>query len=565
MPDFATQQQRAIMISIKPAHLSRYVSVAKLLLKYGRSDVVRSTGLEEVTGSDVRNDHVANPEELVRDLERLGPTFIKLGQMLSTRPDFLPPEYLEALEKLQDDVDPLPFETIRGIVESELGATIDRAFRDFETEAYAGASIGQVHRAVLRDGRRVVVKVQRPNLQRQSIEDLQALDELAGLLDKHTDLGRRARFVQIIEALREVMVRELDYRQEAENNRNLRANLRDFPMFVLPAVIDDFTTERVITLEYVEGAKITDVSPVVLVELDRRRWADDLFRIYLHQLLVDGLFHADPHPGNLLLTQDRRIALLDFGMVARVTPEMQRHLVKLILAIADGRAEDAADEALYLGRPFEKAEFAEAEFRERIAKLVAANQGKPMQQMQTGRVLMEINAVAGETGWKLPTVVLLLGKTLLNLDKVVALLDPSFDPNESIQRHTGEILQRHSQAQWSLGRVYQTLMESAEFVERLPERLNRFADLVSHNRLKLTVDAIDERRLIAGLQKIANRITTGLILAAMIIGASLMMRLQVRPMLFGYPAIALAFFLFAAITSLILLWRIAYGDEPDRR
>jgi predicted unusual protein kinase regulating ubiquinone biosynthesis (AarF/ABC1/UbiB family) len=513
----------------------------------------------------VTNDHVANPEELVRDLERLGPTFIKLGQMLSTRPDFLPPEYLEALEKLQDDVDPLPFETIRGIVESELGVTIDRAFRDFETEAYAGASIGQVHRAVLRDGRRVVVKVQRPNLQRQSIEDLQALDELAGLLDKHTDLGRRARFVQIIEALREVMVRELDYRQEAENNRNLRANLRDFPMFVLPAVIDDFTTERVITLEYVEGAKITDVSPVVLVELDRRRWADDLFRIYLHQLLVDGLFHADPHPGNLLLTQDRRIALIDFGMVARVTPEMQRHLVKLILAIADGRAEDAADEALYLGRPFEKAEFAEAEFRERIAKLVAANQGKPMQQMQTGRVLMEINAVAGETGWKLPTVVLLLGKTLLNLDKVVALLDPSFDPNESIQRHTGEILQRHSQAQWSLGRVYQTLMESAEFVERLPERLNRFADLVSHNRLKLTVDAIDERRLIAGLQKIANRITTGLILAAMIIGASLMMRLQVRPMLFGYPAIALAFFLFAAITSLILLWRIAYGDEPDRR
>src|SRR5262249_7986296 len=158
--------------------------------------------------------------------------------------------------------------------------------------------IGQVHRATLRDGRRVIVKVQRPNLRRQSVDDLQALRELAELLDDHTDLGKRVRFVQIVEALRDVMMRALDYRQEAENNRNLSSNLRDFPRFVLPAVIDDFTTASVITLEYVEGAKLTDVSPVVLIELDRRKMADDLFRIYLHQLLVDGLFHADPHPGN---------------------------------------------------------------------------------------------------------------------------------------------------------------------------------------------------------------------------------------------------------------------------
>lgn len=553
------------MISLKPSHLSRYASVVKLLIKYGRSDLVRQAGLDDVAGDDKSNDSYAGPEQLAQDLERLGPTFIKLGQLLSTRPDFLPPDYLAALEKLQDDVDPLPYETMRETVESELGVPISRAFREFDTEAFAGASIGQVHRAVLRDGRRVVVKVQRPNLRQQSVEDLQALEELARVLDEHTELGRRARFSQIIDALREVMMRELDYRQEAENNRNLRANLHEFPMFVLPAVIDDFTTERVITLEYVEGAKITKVSPVVLVELDRCQMADDLFRFYLHQLLVDGLFHADPHPGNLLLTQDRRLALIDFGMVARVTPEAQRHLVKMVLAIADGRAEEAADAAMYLGRPFDKTEFREAKFRERIAQLVAANQGKPMEQMNTGRVILEINAIAGETGWKLPTLMLLLGKTLLNLDKVVALLDPSFDPNASVQRHTGEILQRHSRAQWSWGRAYQSLLESAEFVEKLPERMNKFADLISHNRLKVTVDAIDEHRLISGLQKIANRITTGLILAAMIVGASLMMTLRVPPLVFGYPLIAIVFFSFAAIASMILLWRITYGDEHERR
>jgi predicted unusual protein kinase regulating ubiquinone biosynthesis (AarF/ABC1/UbiB family) len=184
--------------------------------------------------------------------------------------------------------------------------------------------------------------------------------------------------------------------------------------------------------------------------------------------------------------------------------------------------------------------------------------------MQIGRVIIELNAIAGETGLKLPTALVMLGKTLLNLDKVVLLLDPTFDPHEGVKRHAGEIFQQHSRIRWSLGRMYQTLLESADFIERMPERLNKVADLVAHNKLKVEVDAIDERRLIAGLQKIANRITTGLILASMIVGASLMMSLEARPRVFGYPLIALAFFLFAAIASLVLLWKIARGDEsPD--
>ncbi len=553
------------MISLKPAHLSRYASVVRLLVKYGRNDIVRQIGLDTVVADERGSvDPGAGPEQLARDLEDLGPTFIKLGQLLSTRPDFLPQAYLDALAKLQDNIDPLPYEFIEETIEAELGVRVSRAFSEFQQEALACASIGQVHRAALRDGRQVVVKVQRPDLRKQVADDLDALQKLASLLDAHTDIGRRVRFEQIIEALREVMTRELDYRQEAENNRNLRANLESFPRLVLPRVFDDYTSEKVITLEYVEGAKFTDVSPIVLLEFDRKQLADDIFRIYLHQVLVDGLFHADPHPGNLMLTQDRRIGLLDFGMVARVTPDVQRHLVKLILAIADGRAEEATDEMLGIGRPYEKGRFDEDAFRERVSQLIAANQGKTVEQMQIGRVIIELNAIAGETGLKLPTVLVMLGKTLLNLDKVVLLLDPTFDPNAGVKRHAGEIFQQHSRVRWSLGRMYQTLLESADFVERMPERLNKVADLVAHNKLKIEVDAIDERRLIAGLQKIANRITTGLILASMIIGASLMMSLEARPRVFGYPLIALAFFLFAAIASLVLLWKIARGDEsPD--
>ncbi|HEX3656588.1 MAG TPA: AarF/UbiB family protein [Pirellulales bacterium] len=555
------------MISLKPAYVSRYGSIAKLLLKYGQGDLVRQIGLGSAVTDDAAEPSTngkPGPESLAEDLEHLGPTFIKLGQLLSTRPDFLPPKYLEALARLQDDVEPMPPGSVETTIEQELGVRISKAFAEFETEPLAAASVGQVHRARLRDGRRVVVKVQRPDLRDRVRDDLAAMQELGAVLDEHTQFGRRIRFVQIVESLQEVMTSELDYRQEAENSRTLKANLAEFEQFVIPAVIEGYTSPKVITLEYIEGAKITDVSPVVLLELDRRSLADQLFQIYLHQVLIDGVFHADPHPGNLILTTDRRIALMDFGMVARVTPELQRRLLKLLMALSDGRAEETARQAIAVGRPYRNGVFHEMEFREQVGRLVTANLGKPVAQLQAGRVVMELNAAAGETGLKLPNCVIMLGKTLMNLDKVVSALDPEFDPNAALKRHTAELFARQSGGQLSLNRVYETLLESAEFVERLPERLNKVSELVANNKLRVAVDAFNERKLMAGLQKIANRITTGLILAAMIIGASLMMRLNLRPMLFGYPLIALLFFLVAALTSCVLLWRIAFQDEsPD--
>ena len=198
------------------------------------------------------------------------------------------------------------------------------------------------------------------------------------MLDEHTDFGRRIRFVQIVESLREVMMQELDYRQEAENGRKLKKNLASFQRIVVPGVIDDYTSEKVITQEYIEGAKITDISPVVLLEVDRARLADQLFESYLHQVLVDGIFHADPHPGNLVLTIDHRIAIMDFGMVSRVTPEMQRLILKLLVALGDGRADETAQQAIAIGRPYQGEDFKEDEFCERVAHVIATNLGKPV-------------------------------------------------------------------------------------------------------------------------------------------------------------------------------------------
>ncbi len=365
------------MISLKPAHMSRYGAIAKLLFKYGHGDLVHKIGLESF-GDSARSESNAGPTSLAKDLEQLGPTFIKLGQLLSTRADVLPPEYQEALARLQDDVEPLPFGIIAQTIEKELQVRVSHAFSDFETTAIAAASIGQVHRARMRDGRRVVVKVQRPDLRARVDDDLAAMQELGAVLDEHTQLGRRIRFVQIVESLREVMTSELDFRQEAENCRTLKKNLEQFDRFIVPRVIDDFVSERVITLEYIEGAKVTDLSSVVLLELDRKMLADQLFKVYLHQVLIDGVFHADPHPGNLLLTPHGKIALMDFGMVSRIAPATQRQLLRLLMSLSEGHADEAAQDAMALGRPYKKGEFHEEEFREKVARVITSNHGKPL-------------------------------------------------------------------------------------------------------------------------------------------------------------------------------------------
>jgi predicted unusual protein kinase regulating ubiquinone biosynthesis (AarF/ABC1/UbiB family) len=255
---------------------------------------------------------------------------------------------------------------------------------------------------------------------------------------------------------------------------------------------------------------------------------------------------------------------MDFGMVMRVPPEMQQKLVKLLMTISEGQGEETAEVAISIGSPYDEDLFDADKFRHEIAQMVAKHQNLPLEQLHAGSIVMSIQAVAGEAGLRMPNEVTMLGKTLLNLDKVVDRLDPQFNPNEALRRHSTEIFQEHAAKRLSLGRLYHTLMETGEFIERLPERLNKISQLIANNELKVHVNAIDERRLITGIQKIANRITVGLILAALIIGASLLMRVETSFTIFGYPAIAMFFFVAAATMGLILAWQALFHDERQR-
>ena len=554
-------------LSLRPTHLKRYKDIAVLLVKYGSGDLARRLDLEgdlPAAAEGAERPATARAEELAGDLERLGPTFVKVGQLLSTRADLLPVAYLEALARLQDDVEPFSFAEVERIVSEELEVRISKAFADFEATPLAAASLGQVHRATLRDGRTVAVKVQRPGIREQIVEDLESFAEIAGVLDRHSEAGKLYQFERMVEEFRKSLLRELDYRQEAQNLLALRENLSEFPRIVVPGPVEDYTTSRVLTMEFVFGQKITALSPLSRMEFDGAALADELHSAYLKQILIDGFFHADPHPGNVFLTDDKRLALLDLGMVGRISPGMQEDLLKLLLAISDGRGDEAADRAAEIGEKLDT--FDESEFRRQVSELVGLYQNATVEHIQIGKVVMEVSRVAGTSGIRLPPELTMLGKTLLHLDEIGRALDPEFDPNASVRRNAAELLQKRMRKSASPSNLYASLLEAKDFFEKLPGRVNKVLDILSNNELRLNVDAIDERLLIDGLHKIANRIALGLVLAALIVGAAVLMQVPTRFQLFGYPGLAILLFLAAALGGVALVVSIVMTDhKPGRK
>ena len=553
-------------MSLLPKHLKRYRAIALLLIKHGRSDVVKHAGLHEVLEPGASADTTAaqaKADELAHDLEKMGPTFIKLGQLLSTRADFLPPAYIQALTRLQDQIEPFPFEQVETIFSGELGVRVSKAFSEFDAKPLATASLGQVHRAVMHDGRLVVVKVQRPGIRDIITEDMEALEEIAGFLDKHTQWGKRYEFVKMLEEFRRSLWRELDYRQEARNLTTLGDNLSEFPSIVVPTPIEDYTTSRVLTMEFIHGKKITELGPLARLDLKGADLAEELFHAYLKQILVDGFFHADPHPGNVLLTDDHRIALLDLGMVGHITPQLQENLLQLLLAVSDGRGDDAAGMAIKISEL--KTEFSEHTFRQRVASLVSEQQGSKMDQIQVGRIVLEITQISAENGLRAPTELTMLGKTLLNLDLVGQTLDPKFNPNASIRRNAEKLLQQRAWKSLSPSNLLGGLLEMKDLLTRLPSRLNRILDALVRNEFKVKVDAIDEDVIINGMQKIANRITMGLVLAALIIGAALLMPVETSFRIFGYPGFAILLFMGVGGAGLLLIIRMMMHDSDSKK
>jgi len=552
-------------MNLSASHLKRYKDIASLLWRYGRSDLAKQMQADNTfeTEETVPIDPDGAPERLAKDLEGMGPTYVKIGQVLAGRPDLMPLAYRQALARLQDDVKPFAYEEVERIVEREIGARISKAFSRFDREPIAAASLGQVHSAALRDGRAVVVKVQRPDIRPQIAEDFEVLAQIARLLDRHTDAGRRMRFSSTLEEFRTTIAHELDYEREAQNLITVAENLREFDLIVVPQPISDYSTKSVLTMEYIDGRKISKFGPLDRLETDGSVLTRQIFQAYLKQILTDGLFHADPHPGNVFITHDNKIALLDLGMVGRTSPGMQDKLIKLLIAMSEGKGEDAAEVALDISEKVEG--FDSAEFRRRITKLVASHRDEGLQRMNVGQSLLELVRDARETGLYVPSELVLLGKTLLQLDEVGRILDPTFDPNAEIRRNVGELMARRARQDMNQGSVFGSLLEMKNFVGGLPMRVNRIMDAAANGGLEVKVKVPDTSLVIEAMQKIANRITAGIVLAALIVGAALLMRVQTRFELWGYPGLAILCFITAAGGAMWLLAEIFVHDRRARR
>jgi predicted unusual protein kinase regulating ubiquinone biosynthesis (AarF/ABC1/UbiB family) len=414
---------------------------------------------------------------------------------------------------------------------------------------------------VLRGGREVVVKVQRPGIRRQVFDDLEVLQDIAERVEAHSEQARMFAVGDLLAQFRRSMLDELDYRKEAANLIRLRDIVADRPLLVVPAPYDDFTTGRVLTMDRVPGRKVTEISPLARLEMDTSALARALFDAYLDQILVEGFFHADPHPGNVLLMPDGRLGLIDVGMVARVTPELRDKLVQLMLALGERRGEEVARIAADMAE--RTPDWNERRFTAEVADLVERNAGTAMAQLDAGRLVLDLTRASAAAGLRPPPEMSMVGKALLNLDMVARLLDPEVEPVQIVRERTVALAQRGLTP--SLSGMLNAAIETRDFVEQLPSRVNRAMDALAEGRFEFKVDAFDEDAFLHGLHRVANRIATGVVLAALIIGAALLSGVKTSTKIGGYPAVAFVFFLAAALCGLYLVVSIFLGDRKIRK
>lgn len=553
-------------MSLLPDQYDKYLRFFKFMLKYRNSDIF-SFSEEEISNSDSDKasssefDH--SPQELAEDLKKMGPTYVKLGQLLSTRPDLLPPHFTEALATLQDDVEAVDYKIVEEIFREEIGVRISKAYSSFEEEPLASASIGQVHKAIMHSGKVVAVKIQRPGIRKRFMEDLDALMSLSEKAESFSETARNYAVHDVIEELRYILLKELDYTLEAQNLITLKENLKDFEYLFIPAPILDYCSSRVLTMEFVEGGKITKISPLKRTEINLEPLVDDLVKGYLKQIIVDGFAHADPHPGNVYLTPENKIALMDLGMVAKFSDEMQETILKLMIAISNYDSARVSKILLSISKYNEKDVDLDL-FRKNIARKIQESENQKAKDLKTGRTLIEINQMAAKQSIHIPVELNILGKILLNMDQIIAYLAPEYDMQNTVKQYVHLLMEKRMKDNLKPGNLMELFLEMKELTENLPYRLNKFTENLADNKIRVKVDAIDEDRFTDAFQKVANRITAGLIIAALIVGAAMLVRVPSSWTIGGYPAFAFFLFIVAAVIGLYLLYQILYKDEKKK-
>jgi ubiquinone biosynthesis protein len=509
--------------------------------------VARRSGLLRVLAEiGVVGDRPATREgavEFRRALEELGTTYIKLGQLLSSRPDLLPDVYIEELGKLVDEVPPVPFEEIRTVIDAELGPDV---FVEIGPDPVATASIAQIHRALLKSGRDVVVKVRRPGIVEQVALDLDVLRSTARLLEGHSATAQLLQVNALTEELEVHLSAELDFEEEANNADIVRRIVAEYEDLIVPEVIRPYVTEQVLVLERIDGEKVS--AEHGQPPDTARKLARELFRAYVHQVTIEGVYHADPHRGNVLLTPEGRLALIDFGLLGRLDDDTRRQIGLLLLAIAQNRADDVADLILSLSLTTMTSD--EPGFVHELRRKLPRYHWRPLSGIRAGESLADLQRMSLRYGIRLPTAFALVGKTLSQADEIARSLDPDMDPIALMEEDSLEVLLTEAERRLEPNQLLSWLYTQAEPLARMPRRVGHLVERLETGTMKVGVAPTDLGEFERVARSTANRIGSAMIVSALLIASALLARVHDLRW-FAFVGFALSF-----VLGLYMVWKI---------
>ncbi|MFN4082176.1 MAG: ABC1 kinase family protein [Bacteroidia bacterium] len=543
---------------MKIKHLKRYRQVLKVLLKYGLDDIIDHTSLRKILpglllhkkmqGKYIKQTYTRS-ERIRKALEELGPTYIKFGQILSNRADLLPQDLIDELEKLQDAVPGFEFSDVRRIIETDLNDKIENLFAWFNETPIASASMAQVHEARLHNGQKIVVKVQRPDIADIIDLDLQILSELAELAENNFEKLNRFEPVELVKSLKKSMNRELNFLLEANNMIQFSLMFKDYDGVYIPKVYSHLSTRRVLCMEYINGIKVNNVTELRNHAYNLNEIAEKGLYIYFEQIFRHGIFHADPHPGNVLVMHGEKIALIDFGMVGVLTKHDKNAFRDFMIAITRGNFRMLIDSIEKLTKRKRIANKEELEYDLRI--LLDEFPPHTIDQRNISEIVERLQQIIYKHQLNFPNDFFLLLRTLVILDGISQILDPNFNTLEKIRKHSLRLFDESLSPKNLLKNALDFVIETYDYISALPKDFKTIIEKIKEGKIKIEIQGLQP--LLHTLDVVSSRLAAAIILASMIIGSSLVVLSHIPPLWKGIPIIGLIGILFSGIFGIILI------------